>query len=247
MFSISKRTLFLHLLISHIVFLYMIFYGTAIQWMISIIIFYFIMTMGGTITLHRLLSHKSFKCNKFWEYAGSLIATISGVGSTITWVAIHREHHRFTDRLKDPHSPKYKNIFAIQFLSMLDTPNLRYVPDLLRSKFHLALHNFYWLIIILYLTILFIVDSHAIFYAFYIPSLLTWHAGSLINTINHLYGYRNYRTDDLSTNNFVTGYLVSGEGWHNNHHANPSDPKFGKKWWEFDFGYLIINLISKKE
>jgi len=247
MFSISKRTLFLHLLISHILFVYMMFNGTLSLWIFSAVLFYVFMTIGGTITLHRLLSHRSFKCSKYWEYFGSIVATISGAGSTITWAAIHREHHRYTDTLKDPHSPCFKNVFKIQFLSMLDTPNLRYVPDLLRSKFHLFLHNYYWLINFIYVIALYFIDPVLPIYGFFIPSIMVWHAGSLINTINHLSGYRNFNTNDSSTNNLITGYLVSGEGWHNNHHAQPSDPNFGRYWWEFDFGYMLIHLISKKE
>jgi fatty-acid desaturase len=247
MFSISKKSLLLHLLISHIFFFYMVLYGTIDYWMISIILFYFMMTVGGTVTLHRLLSHRTFKCSKFWEYFGSIISTISGVGSTITWVAIHREHHRFTDKPKDPHSPLFKNIFRIQFFSMLDTPNLRYVPDLLRSKFHIILHNYYWLINFLYVILLYNIDPILVIYGFLIPSVFIWHAGSLINTVNHLYGYKNFETNDMSKNNLLTGYLVSGEGWHNNHHADPSNPNFSRKWWEVDLGYLIIRFISKKE
>ena len=49
-----------------------------------------------------------------------------------------------------------------------------------------------------------------------------------------------------STNNIITGYLVGGEGWHNNHHAEPANPKFGRRWWEFDLGYLIIKLVDQK-
>jgi fatty-acid desaturase len=247
MFSISKKSLFFHQLISHMFFIYMIFYGSLDEWIIAVGIFFVFMTLGGTITLHRLLSHRSFKCSKFWEYLGSFIATISGVGSTLSWAAIHREHHRYTDQLKDPHSPKFKNIFKIQFLSMFDIPNLKYVPDLLRSPFHLFLHNYYWLINLLYIVFLFLIDPFYPIYFYFVPSMLIWNAGSSINTINHLFGYRNYATNDQSTNNLLTGYLVSGEGWHNNHHSEPWNSKFGKKWWEFDLGYIIINLISYKD
>jgi stearoyl-CoA desaturase (delta-9 desaturase) len=69
--------------------------------------------------------------------------------------------------------------------------------------------------------------------------------GSFVNTINHKYGYRNIKTSDNSVNNIILGYLSSGEGWHNNHHATPSNPKFGKKWWEFDLGYYIIRAIKQ--
>lgn len=223
----------------------MLFYGTLHQWLITFAIYFVISTVGGTVTYHRLLSHKSFNPPKWFEYVGTLIATIGGNGSGIAWAAIHREHHRFTDQEKDPHAPKYQGFFKVQFLSMMDTPNIRYVPDLLRSKFHTGVHHYYWLINLAYVVIVALIDPYAVIYAYLVPTLLVWHAGSAINTLNHTLGYRSYETKDHSTNNLITGYLVGGEGWHNNHHAEPANPQFGRKWWELDFGWLIIKMLDK--
>ena len=50
-----------------------------------------------------------------------------------------------------------------------------------------------------------------------------------------------------STNIPIIGYLMWGQGWHNNHHYNPNEIyfDFGKRF-EFDFCRLIIPLIRKK-
>jgi stearoyl-CoA desaturase (delta-9 desaturase) len=106
------------------------------------------------------------------------------------------------------------------------------------------MHNYYWLLNLIYITILAILDPFAIVYAYFVPTLLVWHGGSLINTLNHTVGYRSFQTSDTSTNNPITGFLVGGEGWHNNHHAHPANPKFGHKWWELDLGYLIIRMVK---
>lgn len=246
MFSVSKNTLILYQILAHAAFLSMCLFGNSTQWIISISMYFFMVTIGGTITYHRLLSHRSFDSPKWFEYFGSIIGAIGGNGSGITWAAIHREHHRFTDQEKDPHSPLYQSFFKIQFLSMLDTPKIRYVPDLLRSKFHMWVHQYYWIINFIYVGMLLIIDPFAIVYAYFIPTLLVWHGGSFINTVNHVIGYRNYESKDCSTNNIFTGLLVSGEGWHNNHHHSPADSQFGKRWFEFDLGYLIIRLIRKR-
>jgi len=106
------------------------------------------------------------------------------------------------------------------------------------------LHTYHWAYSIGFAAILALIDPRAVMYAYLVPSLLVWHGGSLINSLNHSpMGYRNYDTKDLSVNNFVSGILVSGEGWHNNHHAQPGNPQFGHKWWEFDLGWQIIKLI----
>lgn len=245
MFTVSKKSLIVYQILAHLAFVYMLFTASSIQWIVAITIYFFMVTVGGTVTYHRLLSHRSFDSPKWFEYFGSILGSLGGNGSGIAWVAVHREHHRYTDKEKDPHSPLHKSIFKIQFLSMLDTPNMRYVPDLLRSKFHTWIHVNYWIINFAYVAILYYIDPYAVVYAYFVPTLLVWHAGSAINTVNHLLGYRSNETKDHSTNNFVTGYLVSGEGWHNNHHAFPNDPQFGKRWYEFDLGYELIKRIKQ--
>lgn len=37
-----------------------------------------------------------------------------------------------------------------------------------------------------------------------------------------------------------------GDGWHNNHHANPGNWTTQEKWWELDPCGWIIYLIKKK-
>ena len=35
-----------------------------------------------------------------------------------------------------------------------------------------------------------------------------------------------------------------GEGWHNNHHADPRSARHGHRWWELDITYLTIRLLG---
>ena len=35
-----------------------------------------------------------------------------------------------------------------------------------------------------------------------------------------------------------------GEGWHNNHHAQPRAASHGHRWWEFDATYLTIRIMQ---
>jgi stearoyl-CoA desaturase (delta-9 desaturase) len=71
-----------------------------------------------------------------------------------------------------------------------------------------------------------------------------WHAAWAVNSICHRWGYRNYQTPDDSRNNVLVGILASGEGWHNNHHADPSSARHGHKWWELDLAWLSIRLLA---
>jgi stearoyl-CoA desaturase (delta-9 desaturase) len=144
-------------------------------------------------------------------------------------------------------------LLSVQFLpvgrllsgkGMFEKPNIGYATDFLRSKFHLTLFNYFWLFNIMFSVVLYLIDPMAVLYAWLVPAVLVWHGGASINSLGHSkFGYRNYSTNDNSTNNIITGFLVGGEGWHNNHHAQPANPKFGHKWWEFDLGWQIIKLV----
>jgi fatty-acid desaturase len=62
--------------------------------------------------------------------------------------------------------------------------------------------------------------------------------------VTHLWGYRNYQTDESSCNNVLVGIIGNGEGWHNNHHADPRSARHGHLWWELDVTWLTIRLLA---
>ena len=69
------------------------------------------------------------------------------------------------------------------------------------------------------------------------------HATWLVNSLSHMWGYKNYETTDDSRNNWLVAIVAYGEGWHNNHHAYPRMAKHGHKWWEFDITWQAIRLL----
>ncbi len=38
--------------------------------------------------------------------------------------------------------------------------------------------------------------------------------------------------------------LTYGEGWHNNHHAQPKVAKFGRRFWEIDVSWLLLKFLK---
>ena len=74
--------------------------------------------------------------------------------------------------------------------------------------------------------------------------VVMWHVTWSVNSLSHMFGYRNYDTDDHSRNNWFVAIISSGEGWHNNHHADQSACTVQHKWWEFDLNYYIIKSWS---
>ena len=69
-------------------------------------------------------------------------------------------------------------------------------------------------------------------------------AAGVVNGLGHWWGYRNYETEDISTNIVPWGVLIGGEELHNNHHAFASSAKLSSKPWEFDLGWAYIRVLE---
>jgi stearoyl-CoA desaturase (delta-9 desaturase) len=76
-----------------------------------------------------------------------------------------------------------------------------------------------------------------------VRTVVVWHLTWIVNSADHLWGYRNYNTPDSSRNSLWLGILCHGDGWHNNHHADPRSARHGHKWWEFDLAWVAIRLM----
>jgi stearoyl-CoA desaturase (delta-9 desaturase) len=73
-------------------------------------------------------------------------------------------------------------------------------------------------------------------------SHITWG----VNSLAHPWGYRNYDTDENSRNNWLIGLATNGEGWHDNHHADPRCTAHGfHRWWELDVTYLTLWVLER--
>ena len=46
----------------------------------------------------------------------------------------------------------------------------------------------------------------------FVRTVLVWHITWAVNSVTHLWGYRNYETDEDSRNNIIVGLIANGEG-----------------------------------
>jgi fatty-acid desaturase len=246
---LTAKKLFALQLIAHVLAIIWLFSDPSLtDFLLVFLVYFFTGGVGMSVTYHRLLTHKSFKTSKFFEYFGTLCATLGLTGSSITWTATHRMHHASADKEGDPHSPVVHGYTWAQFLSMFSPIIIRRSPVLL-DKGHQLFHKYYLHINLLWALFLFAVGgTWALMTLYIVPAVVLWNAGSLINTVCHtsFLGYRRYNVPDRSTNNPVLGLLMWGEGWHNNHHRFQSRPNIGERWWEIDIGYQIIKLIKAR-
>lgn len=207
--------------------------------------------ISSVITLHRLLTHRSFETYPWLEKILSYVSVISTVGPTISWVALHRQHHAKSDTEEDPHSPyvdgKFSFVEATKIWLGYDwkVPNIpiNFVKDLMRNPTHKFIFNNYFRIIFAYCAVLMLIDPMLFLFAYVVPASMTVHLIGVVNILGHKHGYRNYNTNDNSTNSWIANIVSLGEGWHNNHHGNPRKFYTGEKWWEWDLMGCIIKLI----
>ncbi|MEO1033394.1 MAG: fatty acid desaturase [Bacteroidota bacterium] len=69
-----------------------------------------------------------------------------------------------------------------------------------------------------------------------------------IGYASHKYGYSRHKikdADESGYNDVLLGLISFGEGFHNNHHSYPTSAKFSSKWYEIDFGWMLVWLLSK--
>ena len=68
-------------------------------------------------------------------------------------------------------------------------------------------------------------------------------AAGIVNGVAHAKGYRNFETDDSSTNLWPLGIVIAGEELHNNHHAFPTSARFSMRPHEIDMGWLHLKVL----
>ena len=209
--------------------------------------------IGGEIGAHRYFAHRSFKAkpwaHKFMAICGIFIYQ----GTQFPWVAFHRYHHEKSDTPEDPHSPHYLSPFDVWFTNWRqEIYEHRLYADLVKDTFLKLLHRNYLIIVVPPLVLTALIDWRIPVFFFALPSIITLHTGGLVNTIGHMWGYRNFETTDKSTNNTLGQWLsgFTGSMLHNNHHYAPSayNTKMSDKWYETDFlnVFIIENFLMKR-
>lgn len=212
-------------------------------WVLSFAIYAIIGCFGISVGYHRLLTHKSFKTSKFWERFCTLAGMLAFTGSSIGWVGMHRQHHRYSDKPGDPHSPLVHGTKML--LASYDFDSNKWaVRYLITDKFHLFVHKYYFLILAAWAAVWALLGLHFLMFIVVIPAVISIWVSTISNYMNHKWGYTNYVTTDNSKNLWINAIFTFGEGWHNNHHARPGNYDFQVKWWEIDLGASVIRRIK---
>jgi len=210
---------------------------------------------------HRLLVHRGYQVPKAVDYFLSVCGTLALEGGPIAWVATHRIHHQHSDHPGDPHTPQEGTwwahmgwIITGRALNTQTEALAHYAPDLAKDRVQVWLSKYHWVPLTIVGIGLLLAGTLAggiragvglFLWGTFLRVTLGLHATWLVNSATHLHGGRRFATRDESRNSWWVALLTGGEGWHNNHHANPVSARHGLAWYEFDPNYYGIWLLEK--
>jgi len=210
--------------------------------------------VGVTVFLHRCQAHRALDLHpvvshffRFWLWFTTGMVTKQ-------WAAIHRKHHAKCETPDDPHSPQ---IFGLRKVLLQGTELYRRealnaetlsrfghgTPEDWLERNVYTRHSVLGIGLMLVIQVVLFGPIGITIWAVQMAWIPLFAAG-VINGVGHYWGYRNWSTEDASTNIVPWGILIGGEELHNNHHAYASSAKLSNKWYEFDIGWGYIRLLE---
>ena len=227
-------------------------------------------TLGINLYYHRLLTHRGLVVKRPVEVVLAILGVCCAQDAPARWVAVHRRHHEHSDERPDPHSPLAGFFWGHVGWMLVENEDLsrlgiyeRYAKDIVRDRFQRRLERWYlpinlasWAVfylagfgasLLLGGTLMEAVQFGAslLVWGVFVRTVLVWHITWSVNSLAHLWGYRNYETEDDSRNNAFVAIITSGEGWHNNHHADPRSAAHGHRWYEWDGVFQAIRVLER--
>lgn len=233
---------------------------------------YIFCSLGIGAGFHRLLTHRGYKCPLWLEHTLAILGVCNLQQSPARWVLVHRLHHQHSDHESDPHTPMvdwFWGHVGWLFIENRETTAAetyhKYARDVLSDPLYMWLErNLMYVWVFVAHAVLFLIAGLGVGWWLYgdwagsyrvglqwllwgvvLRTIVTWHVTWGVNSAAHLWGYRNYETRENSRNNWFFALATNGDGWHNNHHADPRAAAHGHRWWELDITYLTICLWEK--
>ena len=206
-----------------------------------------------TVFLHRGQAHRGLTFSPLLEHFMRVWLWMTTGMVTKQWVAIHRKHHQHSDQPGDPHSPHVFGIWNIflrgvyyYYVAAKDARmTVTYgkgTPDDWMERNVYTRHNYLGVVLMLAIDVVLFGGWGFVVWAVQMLWIPFWAAG-VVNGLGHWWGYRNGETRDRSRNLVPWDFWVGGELLHNNHHLNPASPKLSRKPWEFDIGWMYIQIF----
>ncbi len=229
--------------------------------------FYCFTILGVTIGFHRMFTHRALRGGRVVRFVLGVAGSMSAQGPVLQWCAMHRAHHKHSDRDGDPHSPHLhgvglggmlRGLWHAHFgwLFAAEAPAARgAVADLVEDPVLRFVDRFFWAWMLLGWLLPGLIGGAitrswggaigGLLWGGLVRTFLLHHVTWSVNSVCHVWGTRPFDGPDHSRNNAIFGLLAFGEGWHNNHHAFPTSARHGLRWWELDVTWWVVRLMQR--
>jgi stearoyl-CoA desaturase (delta-9 desaturase) len=216
---------------------------------------YALRMFGLTAGFHRYFSHRSYKTSRFFQFILALLGTMAVQKGPLWWAGHHRRHHKYTDQEGDVHSPVTEGFWWSHvgwvISTKYDATDWNAIKDFSRFP-ELRWLNTYHVVPGVVLAVLCFFGGvyfgasgwQWLVWGFFVSTVVLYHGTFTVNSLAHMWGSRRYDTTDDSRNNFWIALWTGGEGWHNNHHHYMASVRQGFYWWEVDFSYYALRMMS---
>jgi stearoyl-CoA desaturase (delta-9 desaturase) len=232
-------------------------------------IMYVITGLGVTVGFHRLFTHRSFKTTKGVRAVLAALGSMAIEGPVISWVADHRKHHVYSDKVGDPHSPHVDHGHGLKgalkgllhahvgwlFIHTQRGLKSRYAPDLIADPIVSFISRTFVLWVLAGLALPFLLGFvitgtlagalTGLLWGGAVRMLVLHHATYSINSLCHFFGRQRFKTGDESRNLWWLSIFTFGEAWHNNHHAFPTSARHGLGRFQIDPSAWVIWALEK--
>ena len=172
--------------------------------------YYILASIGITFGYHRYFSHREFEAPLWLQTIFLYFGLLCGGRSALTWSAVHRMHHAYTDTPKDPHSPLYKKWYEILFsLWRVKFIPRKFCKDLLSNKQVMHFHRHGWKYLV-FTYLIFSVINLNLFYIALLVYVYSYIGFGMLNYIGH--------SQVGPINSMLINLFAPFEGNHKDHH-----------------------------
>ena len=209
---------------------------------------YFGMMFGVHAGIHRYVTHHSWDGPNWFCGFVCLLGCLSFQIGPIWWATQHEQHHKHCEKGQDLHSPNkglYHSHVGWLFTPQVNMANSKKIINYFMKNNPLILYldKYRYLFIAAYNMMLYYINGFTGIMCYWVyPVILCLHMSWATNSLCHR---KNENGICSPIDNFFVGILNLGEGFHKNHHKNPTALCHGfRSVYQIDIVYLVLKSLS---
>jgi len=225
-------------------------------WLASAALLVVTLCAGHSVGLHRGIIHGSYRCSKLLRGFLVYLFVHTGIGGPLSWIRLHRVRDHYQNAPRCPRFFRYEHSAIRDYFWNL---HLRFTP---RDASLFAIseedENDAWLSFLERTWPLHVIALGVALWLTCGPgvAVVCVPLRVAISVMGHWYiGFEAHKSGptryvlegsaEMGKNLPLLGIVSFGEGFHNNHHANPSSARMGEGRCELDLGWYLILALER--